>query len=746
MIALAEKAGKLDELTQSIDQIELPEDKSSDKFRDAMALKTLLAIANEDDQTARSHLGEIYASVVAVEKKAKENKVDPFSNHSSNFNQRSEINRTSIAVPTWYATNRPALLDCATSLHTKCKWGLKNRILARIENRSFTSTNETKSLTQWHSMPRSTQSGNQSERYLDRWQMTSTGLLEHLPGVTNTPLYFQSPLQGKFEITADVTLQTGTQCWLDYGGYAIIPQEKHHQTRIADGSNSSVEEKKKVPRLHSVAQYRIVVDGNDIEIYVNDVRVSRHEFDEAPQPWFSLEANNSDARPILQNIRITGQPEIPQEIDLLAADRPQWRGSFERFKKDSQNQSRHYSHRTRAQMQQQILNANAKWVLKKGELTSGSLTEESSEAPIFEESWLLYRRPMLEDGEFEFEMLADEKEKKLCHVALGRTAMLLKEDGIWRHKIYGGEDLEEEVADERIAGSKGVKLKNGDWNRVLIRLTGDEATLAVNDQEVAVLPITEIASQRFPGLFRFSDQSNAQVRNIKYRGKWPISLPTLEQQELALTSADPLAGVVVGQSKTYDLSQSIDQLNTAGLEVKGETQIETTADGMKITARKNADSANWPTVSATVDSAKDFDVSVSFADLKIANVTGWGCNLDLQVDFDDVEKSAITVGMRRDKDNALFVLAQREYDQPDGERGYHWVQLFKPLEQGTLRLVRHNGKIYALAAANGKPHQVINSFTVGQKAVSAISVIVKSATDTAEFDGVVKQVSLTLAD
>ena len=138
-------------------------------------------------------------------------------------------------------------------------------------------------------------------------------------------------------------------------------------------------------------------------------------------------------------------------------------------------------------------------------------------------------------------------------------------------------------------------------------------------------------------------------------------------------------------------------------------------------------------------------MSVDFADLKIANVTGWGCGLDLAVDFDDVENTGITVGIRRDKDNALFILVQREYDQPNKERDYDFVQLFEPFDEGTLRLVRRGGKIYAIAAADGQRQRVIGSFTVGAKMVSMFSVVAKSATDTSELDAVVKNMSVKLA-
>ena len=741
LMVTAVEAGKVDELTEAIDNIDAPKEKIKSKFRDVAALKTLLAIAQEDDAAARTHLGEIYASIKAAEAKAKKDAEAARKRNSRNnrgsYPSSPSIKRTSVTVPTWYAVDRPALLDCALSMQTQCKSRLANEILARIEKRADTivKRDAQRPLSQWTALPLATQA--KSGGLLDQWRLAGPGLLERLPGQLSSPLYFQSPLKGKFEITADVSRGAGKQCWLDYGGYAVMPEDKQHRTRIASGENPSVKAKKKVPRLFGVVRYRISVDNNVVETYVNDVRVSRYEFEQAPQPWFSLQANSNGGRPILQNVRITGQPEIPTEIDLLAADSPNWLGDLKRFEEEDSNDQQN--------SRQGGGKRKATWTLnRKGEVESGNLNEYSIITPIFLEKWLPYGRPMMEDGEFEFEMFADSKTNTLCHVALGQTAMILKEDGIWRHDIAS--DAAEEIADEKIADSKGAGLKDGDWNKILVRLVGDQATLLVNDQEVATFAITEAQKLRFPGLFCFSDISNARVRNIKLRGKWPTSLPSVEQQELAQQSDDPFVDAVKGEAQVYDLAKSIDELKAAGLEVSGDAQMESTSDGIKVTARKNSNGEQWPTVSTTVNSTNDFDISVDVADVEIANVTGWGCGIDLQIYFDDVEKTAITIGLRRDKEDDLFVLAQREYDQPDGERAYDFTQLFEPFAEGTFRLVRRGGKVYALAAAKGKPHQVIASFTIGGKKVSKFAVNAKSATDTSELDAVVKRLSVKVQE
>ena len=737
LVTLAKEVGKTDQLAQEINALKVPESNTEKGYHQVMAIRALHAIASEDDEKAREYLNNIYTAVKAEEALAKEKKRQK--NISSN-------DRLAIGVATWYATDRSKLLDCATSLQTVTTGSLTGPILARIEKRSSSNSLDDRkaSLAQWNAVPKKWPS---TGAHSGQWRLLSNGILDRLPG-QESRLYFQSPLSGKFEITADVTRQQGNTCWLDFGGYSIIPQGKNNSV-IINGNSTNQRAKRKPQNLHSVLNYRIAVDDKVVETYVNNVRVGRHEFKHAPRPWLTIHARSAGSRPIVQNLRITGQPEIPSEIDLLAADGPFWSATIS---KDGQAGNAYaqslpvgysYSSPSFQQYGHQPGVGDA-WSVNEGELTAGSLTEYSEEGKYFDESWIHYARPMLEDGEFEFEMFAEKKTRKLCHLSIGRTALLLKEDGIWTQDIVHGSDID--PATEKIADSKGVELKDGDWNRVLLKLVGDEAILSVNDKELATFNVADAKALRYPGLFRFSDRSNAQVRNVKLRGTWQTSLPAVEQQELALNSTNPLDDAVNGESKVYSLARSIDELKAEGLTIVGEKQIESNGAGLKVKARKNSNKPDWPEVSAKANSTADFDVSVDCSDVKITNVTGWGSNVDLEVWFDDVENSAITVGLRRDKDDKLFLLAQREYNQPNGERGYHGAQLHEPFEAGTLRLVRRDGRVYCVAGAEGETQKVITSFTVGGKTASKFSVVAKSATDTSELDCVLKQLKVKLAE
>ena len=211
-----------------------------------------------------------------------------------------------------------------------------------------------------------------------------------------------------------------------------------------------------------------------------------------------------------------------------------------------------------------------------------------------------------------------------------------------------------------------------------------------------------------------------------------------------MNSDDPFAEAISGEAKTYDLTQSIDDLKAAGLKIKGETQLEASDQGLKFKYRSNEEDKKWPTITLPAKGAKDFDFKVDFADLKISDAKEWGCSMDLRIKFDDPEKSVITVGIRQDKSNDMTVLAQRAYDPPEGKRSYEKFKLKAPFDKGSFRMVRRDGKVYCLATGDGKVQSVIASFTIGQRSVSEFSAIARSASDSTELDVVLTGLSLKL--
>src|SRR5205085_3999082 len=144
----------------------------------------------------------------------------------------------------------------------------------------------------------------------------------------------------------------------------------------------------------------------------------------------------------------------------------------------------------------------------------------------YPESVLYYHRPLLEDGEVEYEFWY-EPDKTHCHPALDRLCLLLEPKGVRVHWLTDGghergglapENVADEPANRR--GPAELPLKAKAWNAVRLTLRGGTIKLALNGVEVYERPL-EAANHRALGLFHYTDEGGVRVRNVVYRGQWP---------------------------------------------------------------------------------------------------------------------------------------------------------------------------------------------------------------------------------
>jgi hypothetical protein len=141
---------------------------------------------------------------------------------------------------------------------------------------------------------------------------------------------------------------------------------------------------------------------------------------------------------------------------------------------------------------------------------------------------------MLEDGVVEYEFRFDENSG--IHPAIGSYGLILRPEGIQLHRITALADdvptLLTNNATPLNPPSKPISLKKNEFNHVRLELKGDTLSISVNQEWIAAVPITEPANKRHIGLFLLDGKSGA-VRNMKYRGEWPKSLPPVSNQFLA---------------------------------------------------------------------------------------------------------------------------------------------------------------------------------------------------------------------
>jgi hypothetical protein len=178
---------------------------------------------------------------------------------------------------------------------------------------------------------------------------------------------------------------------------------------------------------------------------------------------------------------------------------------------------------------------DALWAKERDEIV-GRLHEPAPSSQ--RESVLYYHRPLLEDGELEYEFF-QEAGKTEIHPALDRVAFMLTPGGVELHYLTDGAYDRSGLAADNLAALPGsaatLSLKEKDWNKLHLKLAGDLMTLSLNGKKVAEHKL-EPTNQRLFGLFRYSDATAARVRNVVYRGNWPTMLPSIDDQQLALPS------------------------------------------------------------------------------------------------------------------------------------------------------------------------------------------------------------------
>ncbi|HET6406459.1 MAG TPA: DUF1583 domain-containing protein, partial [Chthoniobacteraceae bacterium] len=342
------------------------------------------------------------------------------------------------------------------------------------------------------------------------------GKVEFFTGQGGDSLYYQSPLTGNFEVRCRRSTIGWKEIRLLFAGIAF---DIHHEGRAAWRAplarpQSQIPFSTLLENWGEAVDYRIVVQDGQYTVFFNDRQVHSERLAADADPWLAIQTAHGHFNGWVENLQILGSPTIPAEIKLSTANNLfAWRGDYYGDSVDTED---------------------ALWIKEKDEIV-GRLHEPAPSSQ--RESVLYYHRPLLEDGELEYEFYY-EPGKTEIHPALDRVAFMLLPEGLKLHYLtdaaYDRSGLDPENLTELPAARK-FSLKARDWNKLRLKLVGDIVTLNVNGEEVAEHKL-EPTNQRLFGLFRYSDSTSARVRNVVYRGNWPTTLPSINDQQLARPS------------------------------------------------------------------------------------------------------------------------------------------------------------------------------------------------------------------
>lgn len=717
LLAAADAAGTLDDLSEAIAGLK--------SERGRFAMQALLALHRGQLDAARDAMAPLY---------------DGVAKGLSKFMAVSD--RSIEYVVVWQAVKHPALhfasLDIAHQLRDKqrdnkfkaagAEWEKRVDILVgHVDREMMSKPSGGESLTQWASVPYYKPDMHANGYRHTEW-FHQRGIVQHVPGGTWSQLFFQSPLRGNFEIRAERAMHGHREVAMAYGMHSAEPRYDYKAKRISKVMHASRDIDGEIEGLGPglfLGDFRIVVKDNQVTTFVNDVQLHEETLSPQPDPWVLLQSHSPGYPSTVRNLRIVGNPEIPDEIDLIdIAGWASWRADMygESFTLDE--------------------NGNAPWK-KVGDEIRGVL--RANVAAAYRESLLMYQRPMLEDGEIEFESFYLPGEFEV-HAAVGRTALMVGSDGVRKHVLtnaqYETSQLGPGNSSEIEGAADTIVLKEKGWNRFKLSLKENQLTLAVNGNEVATVTLTEPSTERYFGLFRYANKTKCRVRNLVYRGDWPKTLPPLEEQQLAW----PTEPIQFAKSQTIDLSEPIEKLNAAGVQLGGRADHVTSVDrGMRLLLQKSEGYGSWPRLHLRKPIEGDCIVTLDFEDLKLVfPKEGWGCNFVLRAVVDDVWIDAGIGGNVGGNRNIHSVRRHKTMAGKDKHDGRYQPDT---VDSGRLRLVRSGPIISTYYAAKGSDNfRLWEMWPVGDGPIREITVQTAASDAATVIDVVVNQLMIQTGD
>lgn len=709
LVRLARELRRVDELTKEADGIVATND--LDK-RNKQAMKALLAVQSSDFDAMTAAMKEVRATLFAGLPQS-----------------LTPQQRAAELLVVWKAMQYPETLPWAIEIGTKLRdferdekrrsnddrfhrlvHGLVGRLDLAMRANSDAAGRE--KLTQWTSVPYLKPDRNFNGQHPSHWTY-SRGVARHHPSEMWSQLFFQSPLRGKFEIDVNRSTYGYKEVAITWGMHSAEPRHDAKAVKVVKLMHTSndIEQELKLPAWELMADFRIVVDGPTVTTFTNGVQIHEETLAGSPSPWIVLQSHNPTDQAMIQNLRIIGTPEIPDQIDLI--DMSGW-GCW------------------RADTYGEWHNSTANDETTPWQKVGDELVGKKKNAPGPTESLMLYQRPMLEDGEIEFETFYIQGEQEV-HPAVGKSAILLQPDGAKLHTLteaqYDPRDLAPDNATAIAGAAATIDLKPNDWNKVKLTLKGDQLTIAVNGTDVASHTVTERHNERFFGLFRYANQTQCRVRNLVYRGDWPKTLPTVEDQQLATPSGNAAgpSGDDGFDTQVIPLNGTVEQFKAAGWSLSGFTNnFAFEKDELRFRSNLPDKDSTRAGINTTAPIIGDCEVTLDYCDLMFVPVKdGWGQKVSLSVTMDDPMRSQVECGMQ-DTGNGSpeFLSKMIRKSIATGENTYHNTITRRGVRtSGRLRIVRSGEEVIChFAEAGSNTFLPFNAFTVGAYPIKEIGV------------------------
>lgn len=362
------------------------------------------------------------------------------------------------------------------------------------------------------------------------WVTDGASRIDHVCGFGNDYLWFRYPMGGNFTFEFETQDGGWKESELVCDGLRFSALGNSGSVYIKTQNSSEwVRYYSKAPKKNEWNRCSVTLDDEFLSYRVNDVLVYR-EPRRNRASWVALHSEGNKTTSV-RNIKVSGQPEIPRQVDLIPdGDLRGWSGQYYGAKLPAAgiNLEKHEAEGNKPQRYRSLPNPDQiqdlAWTVKGGEIISG----ESKQQNFNGQNSLRYERPLGDGESISYEFYYEEG-KVEAHPSIGRIAYVLRPGGLHLHWMSAPntswsipKGFEVPLPD---AEGSPLPLNSGQWNRVQLKRTGNNLQIMLNDEVVFDRePQTRLGDMVF-GFFHNREQTTARIRNVVLRGPWPDQVP-----------------------------------------------------------------------------------------------------------------------------------------------------------------------------------------------------------------------------
>lgn len=703
LVAAAKSLRRLDELRQRLEAVPIHEERQG---RAQLSLLGVTSLAAGDFAEAGGYFSELFSHVeqhtyadfagrwpetIAVQAAVQEPETRPYVfdmlQRMLQSQVRGDVARGPAAWDRWVAATAGRLREATAA----SDW---ETVTASLERRGAGNDAPAETLN-WGPVSKTSAWSRGQGLPAAQWHI-GPGIAENFTSHDADFLYYRIPLRGNFQVECDVSGFQWRESHLMVAGTYVAPQYDHvsYLRGIFRGPREPGVIAPRLSECGDWIRYRAVVRDGECFTYFNGRLIHIEKLPEDPDPWIAIRSDWF-ADGAVRNLTIDGDPVIPSELQLpLRGDLLEWSAYFD---EPIGGQDGHWQCLQRKNGDAELLGHR-----------------QDQLAGLAVESILQYHRPLLEDGTVDYEFYYRPGES-LVHPALDRRVFVLGSDGVRIHWLSDGRYERLGLSPDNLSTSPlsqsagtSLPLRENTWNQMRVSLAGEEVNLFLNGKWIHK-SVIEPGNHRTLGFFHWSDQTEARVRRIVYRGNWPKALPPADYQQLAGDIPQFLDERLAELQARFSHDFTRDGFPRSQFDVfpTPEFTRAVTDSGLHVQVRSEEGFAKrFVTPKITVHG--DFDIRATFEGLMMKPGKEGSAGIFLTAICRDPETThgSIYRGRITKADVPDRQIMQAETVRIRANENVHrWLgTTAEESTSGTLRLARRGDTLYFLLAEHDSPH------------------------------------------